>query len=184
MHRDFRPNGFALVSALAFLLVITLLGVSLFLGVNLQEKAAGNSLQKTRALALANSATTAAERWLASRLSRPPPKSCSGANSASFRVCIAPPSTPDRPNTWRTTGATPIGFAKLDLGTGGGVDTYYRAPGVWITFLGQATMAPGDLYLINAYAWGGNERSLVVTEAVFYVGGSAYGSTPARNLGQ
>jgi type IV pilus assembly protein PilX len=179
-----------LVSALAFLLVITLLGVSLFLGVNLQQKAAGNSLEKTRALELANSATIAAERWLAGRFPTPPYGSCS-SNSPDFRICAAPPTTPNLPNTWRNAGATPVTFADLDLSNTGGVDTYYfpdgaiSPTGVWITYLGRATMGTdGDLYRIDTYAWGGNAKSVVVTQTVFYVGGATARSTPARDLGQ
>src|SRR5690625_1609741 len=152
--RSTDPGGFALVSALAFLLVITLLGVSLFLGVNLQQKAAGNSLEKTRALELANSATTAAERWLAGQFPTPPLVSCP-SNSPDFRVCAAPPPTPNLPNTWRSAGATPVSFADLNLGKTGGIHTYYlpdgatSPTGVWMTYPGRAAMGTkGDLYRI------------------------------------
>jgi very-short-patch-repair endonuclease/Tfp pilus assembly protein PilX len=176
-------SGFALISSLLFLLVITLLGVSLFLGINLQEKAAGNTLEKTRALELANTATTAAENWLATLKGVPNLFSCS-ANSSAFRVCVLPPKQPSQPDTWMNNGATPLAFADLTLSRGGGADVYYRKPGVWISYLGQATMGPGDLYRIDSYAWGGNAKSLVVTETVFYVGGDTRRSTAARNVGQ
>ncbi|MGH8225599.1 MAG: pilus assembly PilX family protein [Gammaproteobacteria bacterium] len=171
-------KGFALVSALAFLLVITLLGVSIFLGVNLQQKAAGNSLEKTRALELAQSVTIAAERWLATtQLSGP--ENCTGESSA-FRVCASPPTEPANPPY---SYATPVSITGLQTSGSGGADTYYAEPGVWITYLGRATMGPGSLYRIDTYAYGGNERSIAVTETVFYVGGDMHRSTPAQNLG-
>lgn len=173
-------RGFALVSALAFLLVITLLGVSIFLGVNLQQKAAGNSLQKTRALELTQSATIAAERWLATVIS-PGLESC-GSDNTVFRVCASPPMMPADPSQWGG-GKTTVAVSGLDVSPAGGSDTYYAEPSVWITYLGRATMGPGTLYRIDAYAYGGNEKSLAVTETVFYVGGDMHRSTPAQNLG-
>ncbi len=171
-------KGFALVSALAFLLVITLLGVSIFLGVNLQQKAAGNSLEKTRALELAQSVTIAAERWLATtQLSGP--ENCD-SNDSAFRVCASPPDSPANPPY---SYATSVSIKGLQTSGAGGTDTYYSAPGVWITYLGRATMGPGALYRIDVYAYGGNARSLAATETVFYVGGDMRRSTPAQNLG-
>lgn len=181
-------QGFALVSALAFLLVITLLGVSLFLGVNLQQKAAGNSLQKTRALELAKTVTLSAERWLATAPDTElGTRHCSGnAAGQYFRVCAFPPNNPSQPAQWGAQwggGATKVSVKSLKQGHVGGHDVYYNEPGVWISFLGLATMGSGKLYRIHAYAWGGNEKSLVVTETVFYVGKDMQSSTPARDLG-
>lgn len=173
-------RGFALVSALAFLFVITLLGVSIFLGVNLQQKAAGNSLEKTRALELTQSVTIAAERWLATVTSTGP-ENC-GSDNTVFRICASPPTVPASPSQWGS-GKTTVDVTGLAVSSAGGADTYYAAPGVWITYLGRATMGPGTLYRIDAYAYGGNEKSLAVTEAVFYVGGDMRRSTPAQNLG-
>lgn len=177
-------RGFALVSALIFLLVITLIGVSLFLGVNLQQKASGNALQKTRALQLAKTVTLSAERWLASApVAEKYAVSCAAQNTA-FRVCLRPPANPSRPSQWGG-GATRVTLASLNL-TGyqnNGIATYFDDPEVWISYLGHATMAPGKLYLIYAHTWGGNRKSQVVTQTVFYVGEDMQSSTGARNLG-
>lgn len=176
-------TGLALVSALLMLLIITLLGVSLFLGVSLQQRAAGNSMQKTRALELAQSATAAAERWLDANHGRLVPVACS-ATVTTFRMCISPPSTPADPSTWVNAGATHVALANVTVNPGGGPNTYYAPPAVWITFLGRATMGPGNLYEIDAQAYSGNANTLAVTQAVYYVGGSPNNSTPAQNLGQ
>src|SRR5699024_484114 len=120
-----RPSarGFALISALLFLIVITLIGVSLFLGVNMQQKAAGNSLQKARALQLANSVTLAAERWLANNYETSSTKTgCSGSATA-FRICSNEPTDVLNPGNWN--GATTVDIKDLKTGVTGNVDNYY-----------------------------------------------------------
>jgi type IV pilus assembly protein PilX len=57
-------RGFALIASLLILVILTLLGVSMFSGVGLQERMAGNLRTKTRALDAANAALAAAEQNL------------------------------------------------------------------------------------------------------------------------
>ena len=59
-----RQRGFALIASLLILVILTLLGVSMFSGVGLQERMAGNLRTKTRALDAANAALAAAEQNL------------------------------------------------------------------------------------------------------------------------
>ncbi len=178
-----RQSGLALVSALLMLVIITLLGVSLFLGVTLQQKAAGNSLQKTRALEVAQSVVTAAENWLNVQSQKQSPLSCS-SNVTIFRLCAIAPSNPADPTTWANAGATDVPLPNLKVSATGGVDTYATNPVVWITYLGRATMGPGSLYEIDAQASGGNANTVAVIQTVYYVGGNMRNSTPAQNLGQ
>ena len=181
-----RPSdqlGLALVSALLMLVIITLLGVSLFLGVTLQQKAAGNSLQKTRALEVAQSAVTAAENWLNTQSSRQVPQACS-SQVIFFRLCALSPPTPANPSSW-SSGASRVTLPNVKFSaTGATVDTYAGNPAVWISYLGRATMGPGNLYEIDAQAYGGNQNALAVIQVVYYVGGNMRNSTPAQNLGQ
>lgn len=175
--------GLALVSALLMLLIITLLGVSLFLGVSLQQQAAGNSMEKTRALELAQSVTTAAERWLDANYETLAPVACS-ATATTFRLCVEPPVTPADPATWVNAGATRVSLDQVSISGNGGLGTYYAQPVVWIAFLGRATMGPGNLYEIDTQAYSGNSNTQAVTQAVYYVGGNLNNSTAAQNLGQ
>jgi type IV pilus assembly protein PilX len=57
-------RGFALIASLLILVILTLLGVSMFSGVGLQEKMAGNLRTKMRALDAANAALAAGEQNL------------------------------------------------------------------------------------------------------------------------
>ncbi len=175
-------SGLALVSALLMLVIITLLGVSLFLGVTLQQKAAGNSLQKTRALEVAQSVVTAAEHWLDTENSKQVPLNCTSDVNI-FRLCSVAPPNPADPNNWPA-GATQVSFSKLVSVGATGVNNYAARPAVWITYLGRATMGPGNLYEIFAQAKGGNANTVAVIQAVYYVGGNMRNSTPAQNLGQ
>jgi type IV pilus assembly protein PilX len=182
-NRRSRQQGLALVSALLMLVIITLLGVSLFLGVTLQQKAAGNSLQKTRALEVAQSVVNAAENWLNTESQKQAPLACS-SNVSNFRLCAVAPSAPADPATWVNAGATQVALPQLKVSATGGTDTYATNPVVWITFLGRATMGPGSLYEIDAQATGGNSNTVAVIQTVYYVGGNMRNSTPAQNLGQ
>jgi type IV pilus assembly protein PilX len=178
-----REAGLALVSALLILVVITLLGVSLFLGVNLQQQAAGNSMEKARALEVAQSVTIAAEQWLDTYAKTIVPVTCGGMASV-FRLCAVPPNTPADPKSWATAGATQVNLKQVKISTNGGPNTYAAYPAVWITYLGRATMGPGNLYEIDAQAYGGNTHTVAVTQVVYYVGGNTRNSTPVQGLGQ
>src|SRR5699024_3459946 len=106
-----------------------------------------------------------------------------GTGVPDFRVCSLAPTNPPQPGQWNG-GSTVVGLKNLETSTSGGHDKYYAKPGVWISFLGHTPSGTGNLYRINSYAYGGNQNSLVVTEAVFYVGKSMRGgAAPARNLG-
>ncbi len=177
-----REAGLALISALLILVVITLLGVSLFLGVNLQQQAAGNSMEKARALEVAQSVTVVAEQWLDNNAKTLVPVAC-GSMASTFRLCAVPPNTPDNPKSWATAGATQVNLKQIKISTKGGVNTYYAPPAVWITYLGRATMGPGNLYEIDAQAHGGNINTVAVTQVVYYVGGNTRNSSPAQGLG-
>ncbi len=178
-----RETGLALVSALLILVVITLLGVSLFLGVNLQQQAAGNSMEKARALEVAQSVTTAAEQWLDTYAKTIVPVAC-GSLVNVFRLCAVPPNTPANPKSWAGVGATQVNLQGMLISANGGLNTYVARPMVWITYLGRATMGPGNLYEIDTQAYAGNTHTVAVTQVVYYVGGNTRNSSPAQGLGQ
>lgn len=183
MPRPRGQRGLALVSALLMLVIITLLGVSLFLGVSLQQKAAGNSMEKSRALEAAQSVTTAAEKWLDVNAHSQVPQSCTSSTST-FRVCAMAPTAAADPSSWRDAGATQVDLQGIQLSSGAAENRYAKKPAVWITYLGRATMGPGALYEIDTQAYGGNANTVAVVQAVYYVGGNMRNSTPAQNVGQ
>jgi type IV pilus assembly protein PilX len=65
-----QTKGFALIASMLFLVVLTLLGISAFSGVGLQERMASNLKEKERATEVAEVATRGAESFLSNY---PPP---------------------------------------------------------------------------------------------------------------
>lgn len=71
LFRIERQGGTALVIALVFLLILTILGVSALNTTLLQEKMAANSKEKNIAFQSAESAVLAAEDWISQQISKP-----------------------------------------------------------------------------------------------------------------
>jgi type IV pilus assembly protein PilX len=59
-----RQHGMALIAGLLLLLVVTILGISMFRSFGMQAKIAGNTREKQRALHAANDAQAYAEWWV------------------------------------------------------------------------------------------------------------------------
>lgn len=66
-----RDSGMALVAALIFLLVLTILGVASMSGAHLQEKMAGNLQEQTIAFQAAETGLKAGEDWIFGLISKP-----------------------------------------------------------------------------------------------------------------
>ena len=62
--RATKQGGFALMTSLLILIIMTLLALSMFRSVGLQEKIAGNTREKQRSLQAAESALQYGEWWL------------------------------------------------------------------------------------------------------------------------
>ncbi len=65
----FAQTGIVLVSSLLLLLVVTIMALSIFRSFGIQEKIAGNTREKQRALQGAISAQQFAESWIAFSIS-------------------------------------------------------------------------------------------------------------------
>lgn len=94
---DGRQRGFALIASLLILVILTLLGVSMFSGVGLQERMAGNLRTKTRALDAANAALAAAEQNLLKPLA---PLNLSGPPVPAGSSAIPTGTNADAPVVW------------------------------------------------------------------------------------
>lgn len=66
-----RARGMALVAALIFLVVLTILGVASMSGAHLQEKMAGNLQEQTIAFQAAETGLKAGEDWIFNLISKP-----------------------------------------------------------------------------------------------------------------
>ena len=182
-----RPSqrGMALVSAMLLLIVMTILAISMFRTFGTQEKIAGNTREKQRAIHTADSAEAYAEWWLSSQ---------GGINATAGVACTAVaaagPSTTQvcssQLNTvvpggdvsvvpW-TAGGAQVGFDYTPTGlstTAGTQDSYYKAPRFYISyvsgFYNSQTGVQSSSYLIDSTGWGGTPTSVSVVETSYIV---------------
>lgn len=173
-------RGMALISALLLLLVVTIMAVSMFRSYGMQERIAGNTREKQRAVNAAVSAQNYAEWFLSS----------SGTASASVTCTTkVPASTPQICNAALvdfTTAPWPVGvwYTPFTTNQSNGVQavvsatptattigTYYQTPMFYITDLGQwPTVNPkGELYQVDALGWGGTPNSVAVVESTYLI---------------
>jgi type IV pilus assembly protein PilX len=164
-------TGIVLVSSLLLLLVVTIMALSIFRSFGLQERIAGNTRDKQRALQVAESVQQYAELWIANS-SGAPIAVATGIASSADSVCAANgtaatsmPTTPQicvnnltslgAPVTnapWVSGGNyigiqyTPPGLSVGTLITGSVTnDVYFNQPAFYITDLGPpaGSLVPG-----------------------------------------
>jgi type IV pilus assembly protein PilX len=180
-HLKSLQRGVVLVSSLLLLLVVTILAVGLFRNFGLDEKIAGNTREKQRALQAAVSAQQYAEWWLSvgSAINL---VSCSGA----YTTTNVPICTNTLPNAvggsanialvpWKVLGVpTQVAYTppNMTLATGNSIaaGTYYQTPVFYISYLGAGTGSngsPGILFQIDAAGYGGSPSTAAVVESTY-----------------
>jgi type IV pilus assembly protein PilX len=175
-----RPEqGFVLVTGLLFLVIVTLLGLSLFRGSGLMERLSANTRDKQRAFETAQAALQYGEWFLASS-STQVKSACTtttGKTTATLHVCteLLDPSR----DTIAALGWQPSAFTyakqHVTVGAGGGLtaagtDVNYQAPpGVFIEDLGQMSDGKTELYQVTAYGSGGNSDTSSVVRSTYKV---------------
>ncbi len=187
-----RQRGMVLVSSLLLLLVVTIMALSMFHSFGIQEKIAGKTREKQRALQAATSVHQYAEWWLVNVSNAPlavnanlPSNAdtvCSGTIVATTtlggQICTV---------TLTATGNTPVnvpwnnppaGVAYSPPGmniTGGPVvntsvpDVYAGQPYFYIADLGLLPSGRGEVYQIDAYSYGLNANTVAVVESTIAI---------------
>lgn len=177
-------RGFALFTALIFLLVLTMLGVAMYSSVVRQQRMGGNIQQKVMALAAAGFATQAAQNYVAGS-SLPIMVSCSGQTTTP-RVCAAPlasVASPVADATWQSGGygvqLTNAGFAGTVAPAGGIEGAYADYPQYYVERLAQlpgnsistgsqyGTLPPRRVYRITAWGVGGIPEAVAITRTLY-----------------
>jgi len=184
----------ALISAMLLLIVITILGMSMFRSFPTQEKIAGSVREKERALHAANSAQQYAEWWLMTNnniaigdviCGSQTPLINANLNNNAGQICAnqlytllpGPVSVNNVTNVPWIVGGVQIGVQYVPNGmtvTGNPIVTagdsaYAGAPVFYIADLGAAGDASGEAYQIDAYAYGGSTNTVAVVESVYEV---------------
>ena len=179
-----RQSGVVLVMSLLLLLVVTLLALSMFRSVGVQELIAGSLREKDRALQAATSAEQYAEYWMSTGNNINNTFACTAgllnANAGEGYICTVPLSSLGvaNPATVPWGGATAsaeIGVAYTPPGmttstTSFGLNQYYEPPRFYITLLGNAPAGQsGQIYQIDAWGYGGDPNTVVVIESTYLV---------------
>ncbi len=178
-----RQQGFVLITGLLFLVVLTLLSLSMFRSVNVQESIAGNTREKQRAFETAQSALTYAEWWLSQGGGNV--MDCVGVNMATdltkMRVCSVPLSDPQTlPWSIRTDYQPPSMAINPAGGMAAGGDINYKAmPGLYISYLGvNATDSQSLVYQATGFGYGGSATAATVVQSTYQL------SVPHKPLDQ
>jgi type IV pilus assembly protein PilX len=155
-----------LISSLLLLVVVTLLAAMMFRMNGIDEKIAGNTREKQRALQVAVTAQDYAEWWL-SNGNAGAPLPCSGT-SANLQVCSNAPSN-FATLPW-VSGSAAVGFTYTPQNVTAG--SYYASPLMYVTYLGIGT-APaggqGSVYKVDAVGYGGSPSTAAVVESTYIV---------------
>ncbi len=168
-------RGMVLVTSLLMLVVVTILAVGLFRSFGTDEKIAGNTREKTRALNAAETAEQAAEAWLAAGngivavncgtpvLVYPASQIC---NLTLQAQSIDPAVLP-----WaNASGPIGVNYTAPNMVIGSpGAGTYINPPQYYIAFLGSKTSSniTTSYYQIDAVGYGANANAAAVVESTY-----------------
>jgi type IV pilus assembly protein PilX len=179
-----KQRGIVLVSSLLLLLVVTILALAMFRGFGIQEKIAGNTKEKQRALQAAETAQQYAEQWLSSPgNATAAPTTCVdllSANTGKGQICKN--KLPDIVNgvgniaklSWQVNGADvgvtykPPGMVSGDTTS---ADNYANPPRFYISDMGSSAdpTSPGEVFQVDAVGYGGSASTAAVVESTYVV---------------
>lgn len=185
-----RQRGIVLVASLLLLLVVTIMTLSIFRSFGMQERIAGNTREKQRALHAAVGAQKYAEWWLATQ-SNAPQAVAAGHGFTASAPCNAPLIDANNnpalvqicSNTMSNLGMTPVappwaaGFiyalprmnAPGFPGDPNTLDVYYQRPEFYITDQGTVLGGNGELFKVDAYSYGLTKSAVAVVESTIAV---------------
>jgi type IV pilus assembly protein PilX len=165
-----KQQGLVLVTSLLMLVVVTLLAVALFRSFGTDEKIAGNTREKHRALNAAETSEQAAEAWLAA------------GNGLAAVACATPalvyPASQICTQTMQQQSLDPtvlpwtmgVKYTAPTMVTGStGAGTYISPPQYYIAFLGSHSVSnfTTSYYQIDAVGYGANANAAAVVEATY-----------------
>jgi len=189
-------RGIVLVASLLLLIVVTIMALSIFRSFGGQEKIAGNTREKQRAVQAAVSAEQYAEWWIGAQSNAPVAVSqdaaaaitikCTGlldANLGKAQICnntlasnnIAVTSVP-----WTIGGVAPspigVAYNPPTMSVPGipcaancvSTDTYYDRPRFYVADMGQYGRF-GELYQVDAYGYGLTSNSISEVESTVVI---------------
>jgi type IV pilus assembly protein PilX len=175
-------NGFVLIASLLILIVMTVLAVSMFHSVGLQEQMAGNLREKARAFQVAQSTLQYLEYLLASGASSLAQSTSCSAPLSTPTICnnavsIQNPSSTNSLMTISNGGTYSTMQPALPIATSGGAGNYYANPQFYVQYLGLTADLQGQVYELTALGYGGNPNTVAVVQSTYKL------TTGTKNLG-
>lgn len=179
-----RSRGYALVTAMLMLVICAFLGMSVYRGLGLQGRIAGNTMDKERSFQAAESTLRFGEWWLTQGLAGTG-VACSGvydANTVSaMRACtvaLTPATAAQLP--WSTGGTYTPPLMNVSMGGGqtGGDANYALSPMVHVAYVGPGPDGKSQLYQVSSVAYGGSASTATVLQSVYSM------TQKTRNLGE
>ncbi|AMR79487.1 pilus assembly PilX family protein [Cupriavidus nantongensis] len=172
------PRGYVLIIGLLFLLILSLLSVTMFRGFGLQEKIAGNTREKQRAFEAAQGALQYGEWWLG-RGNGSAGAACNSVidanDPANLQVCanaLADPAT--LPWTPARADYLPPSMRLASAGSPGGLNgtdiNYARAPSLYIHYLGLSPDGLSMLFRVTGAGYGGSDGTAAVVQSTYQLG--------------
>ena len=185
-------RGVVLISSLLLLLVVTIMALSMFRSFGMQERIAGNVREKQRALQVANSTQEYAEWWLANQsnaqfdLSQGNPMAadvaCAAApvldaNTNVGQICsntliqllassgVAATSAAAWPSVTAPIGGVLYTPPTMNVTSPALPNYYYARPRFYIADQGLLATGRGEIYQIDAYAYGLTATALALVES-------------------
>jgi len=176
-----RQQGVALITSVMLLVLVTLLAISMFKSLGVQERLAGNTLEKQRSFQAAQSALQYGEWWLSRNMGTGTGTLCTGGavngnTLSNMRVCSSALASPALTSSWvNFIEYTPDG---MDVTGGGGLTStgtagdikYAAKPGLYISYMGMGSDGLSAMYEVNAIGYGGTETSSAsVVQSVYAI---------------
>jgi len=189
-----------LISSMLLLIVVTIIALSMFRSFGIQEKIAGNMREKQRALQAAITAEVFAEAWLQTNGGSGVSEvvDCAGMLNGSIgqgqicaNVLTSPGGVADVTQPPWVIAGNQVGVTFAPVGMPLGATTVYSAPTAagpnffatptfYISDLGTSIdpTVPGEIYQVDAFAYGGSQNTVAVVESTYAV----YTSSSNRTL--
>jgi type IV pilus assembly protein PilX len=184
-----KQRGVVLITAMLLLIVVTIMALSMFRSYGVEERLAGNTRDKQRAINAAVSAQQFAEFSLASGTTPGSAACAAGILPSGIEVCTPPPGPAidftvlpwAAGVTYTQFTNTPINGVSnvLAVNGAGTYDTatasasYVQAPIYYITDLGPTALGiipQGEVYQVDALGYGGSSNTVAVVESTFVIG--------------
>jgi type IV pilus assembly protein PilX len=186
-------RGVVLISSLLLLLVVTIMALSMFRSFGMQERIAGNTREKQRALQAAESAQQYAEWWLATQSGAiyavsqgsaayadaacttaqidantgGTPQICTASTNLAWATGISTGTAAAWPVSKPLIG---VAYAPPQMNyTTAGQNFYANRPHFYITDVGALATGRGETYQVDAYGYGLSNTAIAVVESTVAV---------------